>query len=99
MSTPEASKLNKKIRFLIISPNTWGNGETFAQAVKNHRKAGGDKWNVVYMWPGPCYPYEAGVCGWGQVEWSGTDTRPILIQDNRRAADKRKEPIEIGEGL
>ena len=88
----------KKIKFLILSPHTWGTGETFDEATKNHRKAGGDRWNIVYMWPGPEYPHKAGIyCI--DVEWEGTADRPILIQDNRRVPDKRKDPAEIGEVL
>ena len=50
------------------------------------------------MWPGPEYPHKAGIyCI--DVEWEGTADRPILIQDNRRVPDKRKDPAEIGEVL
>ena len=99
IESPPSTEPEKKIKFLIISRYCWGNGETYDEAVKNLQRAGGDKWNVVYMWPGPYYPRDAGVYGWGQVEWSGTADRPILIQDNRRVPDKRKDPLKIGEVL
>tara|TARA_R100000655_G_C2964178_1_gene189365 strand:- start:105 stop:413 length:309 start_codon:yes stop_codon:yes gene_type:complete len=97
MTNTETDK--KKIKFLIVGKNTWGNGRTYEEANRNYRDAGGDRWNIVYMWPGPSYPHKAFVWGWGVIEWEDTSSRPILIQDNRRASDKRERPIEIGEVL
>jgi hypothetical protein len=91
------TETTKKVRFLFVGKHTWGSGETYVEAQRNHRQAGGDRWNIVFMWPGPEYPDRAGVYGLGTIEWHGTKQHPVLIQDNRRVPDKRENPLVIGD--
>ena len=86
----------RKIKFLVLGAYSFGNGETYEEAMQNNRDAGGEKWCVVYMWTGPEYPHKAFGHPFG-FEWEGTTSRPVLIQDNRRAADKKKLPKVIGQ--
>lgn len=86
----------RRIKFFVYGKGTFGNGETFDEAIKNHRDAGGDRYYVVYMWTGDEYPHKA----WGHAfgfNWEGTMQSPVLIQDKRNAADRKSLPLVIGQ--
>ena len=77
----------REIKFFVLGNHSFGNGSTFDEAIKNNRDAGGDRFNLVYMWTGPEYPHKA-VGGPFGFKWEGTTNRPVLIQDNRRVGDR-----------
>lgn len=87
------TNVDRKIKFLVHSPGNWGNGQTIDEAIANC--PGGKSDSVIYMWTGPEYPTKAYATPFG-MEWEGTTDRPILMQDHRKAALKKKLPLEIG---
>ena len=88
----------KRFKFLVIGMNYFGTGMTYKEAKANHRKIScGQKNYLVRMWAGDDLPHTFEIDEWGAYSWCGTKERPILIEDKRRASDKKMFPMEIGD--
>ena len=85
----------RQIKFICYGLGAWGSAETYEQAMANYKEASGNTRCLVYMWTGEI-PHSA----WGHemgFSWRGTEEKPVLIQDNRPAKDRRNSTLKIGD--
>ena len=92
---PEETK-TANIKFICYGYGAWGAAATYDKAMANYKEASGNKQCCVYMWaddedlPSKAWGHEMG------ITWEHSKQRPVLIQDNRLAKDKKNSSLKIG---